>query len=62
MQKKYGYIRVSTREQKEDRQMTAMIDVAVPAGHIYMDKQSGIWINNLEKILSVLNIVVCFIT
>ena len=41
MQKKYGYIRVSTREQKEDRQMTAMIDVAVPAGHIYMDKQSG---------------------
>jgi DNA invertase Pin-like site-specific DNA recombinase len=37
----YGYIRVSTREQNEDRQRIALGEVGVPAGRIYMDKQSG---------------------
>ena len=37
----YGYIRVSTREQNEDRQLIAMRDAAVPEENIFMDKQSG---------------------
>lgn len=38
---KYGYVRVSTREQCEDRQMIAMEEAAIPHGQVYMDKQSG---------------------
>jgi DNA invertase Pin-like site-specific DNA recombinase len=37
----YGYIRVSTREQNEDRQRIALGEAGVPAGRVYMDKQSG---------------------
>ncbi len=37
----YGYIRVSTREQNEDRQIIALREMAIPAQNIYMDKQSG---------------------
>lgn len=37
----YGYIRVSTREQNEDRQLIAMKEVGVAEKSIYMDKQSG---------------------
>ena len=37
----YGYIRVSTREQNEDRQRIAMQEAGVPEGNVYMDKQSG---------------------
>ncbi len=37
----YGYARVSTREQKEDRQMLALTGQQVPRKNIYMDKQSG---------------------
>lgn len=37
----YGYVRVSSRDQNEDRQMIAMEEVHVPPNHIYMDKQSG---------------------
>lgn len=37
----YGYIRVSTRDQNEDRQVIALREMAVPDGNIYMDKQSG---------------------
>ena len=37
----YGYVRVSTREQNEDRQMDAMRQMSVPAQNIFMDKQSG---------------------
>ena len=40
-QKIYGYMRVSTREQNEDRQRIALLDVGVPRKRIYMDKQSG---------------------
>ena len=37
----YGYARVSTKEQKEDRQMIALMEAEVPRKNIYMDKQSG---------------------
>ena len=37
----YGYIRVSTREQNEDRQVIALHEVGVPEKNIYMDKQSA---------------------
>lgn len=41
MTNQYGYIRVSTREQNEDRQLLAMRELPIPANNIYMDKQSG---------------------
>ena len=37
----YGYMRVSTREQKEDRQLVALLGQGVLRENIYMDKQSG---------------------
>ena len=37
----YGYIRVSTRDQNEDRQRIAMREAGVDDSRIYMDKQSG---------------------
>ncbi|MCC8098154.1 MAG: recombinase family protein [Eubacterium sp.] len=37
----YGYVRVSTKEQNEDRQFIAMQEYGVPMKNIYMDKQSG---------------------
>ena len=37
----YGYIRVSSRDQNEDRQMIALREVGVPEKNIFMDKQSG---------------------
>lgn len=39
--KTYGYVRVSTRGQKEDRQMIAMREFGVPEEHIVVEKQSG---------------------
>ena len=37
----YGYVRVSSLDQNEDRQMTALQDAAVPEKNIFTDKQSG---------------------
>ena len=37
----YGYVRVSSRDQNEERQMTAMQDFGVEKKQIYLDKQSG---------------------
>ena len=37
----YGYVRVSTKGQKEDRQMDAMRAFGVPAEYIVVEKQSG---------------------
>lgn len=37
----YGYVRVSTREQCEDRQIFAMRDFGVMEDDIFLDKQSG---------------------
>lgn len=41
MNKVYGYVRVSSRDQNEDRQMAAMKEMDVPKGNIFIDKQSG---------------------
>ena len=37
----YGYIRVSSKDQKEDRQQMALKEVGVELQNIYVDKQSG---------------------
>lgn len=37
----YGYVRVSSADQHEDRQLAALREKAVPAKNIYVDKQSG---------------------
>ena len=37
----YGYVRVSTREQNEGRQIIAMKEFGVAEEHIVLDKQSG---------------------
>lgn len=37
----YGYVRVSTKEQKEDRQMIAMKEQKIPRRNIFVDKISG---------------------
>lgn len=37
----YGYIRVSSRDQNEDRQLFAMHSKGIVNADIYMDKQSG---------------------
>ena len=37
----YGYMHVSSKEQNEDRQRIALIEMGVPEKNIYMDKQSG---------------------
>ena len=37
----YGYVRVSTRDQNEARQLVAMKEFGVPDDYVYMDKQSG---------------------
>ena len=39
--KVYGYMRVSTKEQREDRQLDSLLAQGVPRRHIYMDKLSG---------------------
>ena len=41
MSNTYGYIRVSTREQNEGRQLIALHEAGVTKKNIYMDKQSG---------------------
>lgn len=38
---RYGYIRVSSTDQNEERQLVALREKAVPENHIYTDKQSG---------------------
>lgn len=37
----YGYARVSTRDQNEDRQIVAMMEEGIPRKSIYIDKMSG---------------------
>lgn len=39
--KKYGYIRVSTKEQNPERQITALQTYNIPKENIYMDQLSG---------------------
>ena len=42
----YGYIRVSSRDQNEARQLIAMHEFGIPDRRIYLDKQSG---KNFER-------------
>lgn len=42
----FGYARVSSIDQNEDRQLDAMAELNVPMAHIYIDKQSG---KNFER-------------
>ena len=37
----YGYVRVSAKDQNEDRQMIAMKEVGLDEKNIYLDKESG---------------------
>lgn len=37
----YGYVRVSTKDQNEDRQLVAMQELKVPEKNIFIDKMSG---------------------
>ena len=37
----YGYVRVSSADQNEDRQIIAMNELKIPSAQIFMDKQSG---------------------
>lgn len=37
----YGYVRVSTKEQNEQRQLIVLRDFGIPDKHIFVDKQSG---------------------
>jgi len=39
--KTYGYIRVSTHEQNEDRQLLAMQELEISPKNLFADKQSG---------------------
>ncbi len=37
----YGYVRVSSTDQNEDRQMLALSELNIPTRQVYVDKQSG---------------------
>ena len=37
----YGYIRVSSKDQNEDRQRIALQELSIPEKNIFLDKQSG---------------------
>ncbi len=37
----YGYVRVSTKEQNEDRQLIAMENLDIPKNNLFIEKQSG---------------------
>ncbi len=41
MNRVYGYVRVSSKDQNEDRQMIALKEKGVQEARVYMDKQSG---------------------
>lgn len=41
MGRTYGYIRVSSTDQNEDRQRVALREKGIPQGNLFIDKQSG---------------------
>lgn len=41
MNETYGYVRVSTKDQCEERQLIAMQEFGVPETNIFLDKLSG---------------------
>ncbi|MCD7777583.1 MAG: recombinase family protein [Clostridiales bacterium] len=52
----YGYVRVSSRDQNEDRQMAAMAEKGILPENIFLDKQSGKDFNreNYKNLIDVL--------
>ena len=54
--KEYGYIRVSSTDQNEDRQLLAMQELNIPLERIFVDKQSGKDFDrpSYQKLMSVL--------
>lgn len=50
---KYGYVRVSTLNQKEDRQITVLNEIGIKKENIYLDKISGkdFQRNNYKRLL-----------
>lgn len=50
MPKQYGYIRVSTKEQNEERQIIALTEAGITSKQLYIDKQSGKDFNRPEYI------------
>ena len=46
---RYGYIRVSTKEQNIDRQLTAILKENVDTKNIFIDKASGKDFNRKQK-------------
>lgn len=47
-QKKYGYARVSTKHQHEDRQVEKLLNEGIPKDRIFVDKQTGRNFNRQE--------------
>ena len=60
----YGYIRVSSQDQNEDRQLIALKEVGVYEKNIYLDKQSGKDFNRpqYKKLLRKLKKTICSIS
>jgi len=54
--KEYGYIRVSSSDQNEDRQLLSMQELNIPPEQIFVDKQSGKDFNrpSYQELMSVL--------
>ena len=53
----YGYMRVSTKEQNEDRQRIKLQEAGIETQNLFLDKQSGkdFERKNYQKLLSVLD-------
>ena len=60
----YGYIRVSTKKQNEDRQRVALLEAGVPPKQIILDKQSGKDFNRpgYRKLCKKSSQVMCFLS
>ena len=60
----YGYIRGSTRDQNEDRQLIALRELKIPEKNIFMDKQSGKDFNRpqYKRLVRKLKKTICFIS
>ena len=47
----YGYVRVSSREQNEDRQMRALQELSIPEKNIFLDKQDDLlYIKSIDRL------------
>lgn len=55
--KTYGYVRVSTKDQNEERQVLAMRQFGIPDDQIFVEKQSGKDFNRpvYQNLLQILN-------